>query len=188
MKGLILTIIIGIWSSFASAQSVRLSYDSFTVDFDTILRVPSHVFWSLQKSDLGKARRIPSWKFIAESSLGKRSSTSLDYLGSGFDRGHMCPAGDRTSSTSACKATFIMTNVCPQVPSLNRGDWSRDESRTRAFVRGGHHVNIEAHAVYWRADTMWIGRGRVAVPHGFVKTVRLAGNDSIIYSRYYPNN
>ena len=81
-----------------------------------------------------------------------------------------------------------MTNVCPQVPSLNRGDWSRDESRTRAFVQGGHHVNIEAHSVFWRADTMWIGRGRVAVPHGFVKTVRLAENDSIIYSRYYPNN
>ena len=159
----------------------------YTTSYNSKTKNPNWVAWHLTKDHTYGSNQRSQEVFAEDESVKAPRATDNDYYNSRYDRGHMCPAGDRTYSTSACKATFIMTNVCPQVPSLNRGDWSRDESRTRAFVQGGHHVNIQAHAVFWRADTMWIGRGRVAVPHGFVKTVRLAENDSIIYSRYYPN-
>lgn len=79
-----------------------------------------------------------------------------------------------------------MTNVCPQVPSLNRGAWKRLEDGCRAYARV-RPIHIHVDAVFWHADTERIGRHGVAVPHGFVKSVYNCPNDSMIYSRYFQN-
>ena len=46
-----------------------------------------------------------------------------DYRGSGFDRGHLCPAADRSATSQDMDATFLMTNMVPQSPDLNRKTW-----------------------------------------------------------------
>ena len=64
------------------------------------------------------------------------------YLRSGFDRGHLCPAADRTRSNSDQEATFVMTNIIPQAPMLNRGLWADIEKECRNLVRNGHELYI----------------------------------------------
>lgn len=169
------------------AQFVRIGNFANSIDYDTVLLVPRFVEWTLCTADLGHIKREPSWKFVQDPRTNVRQAAHDDYSHSGFDRGHLCPAADRSSSTKLMKSTFVMTNVAPQTPALNRGAWKKIEDACRKYAAGGHALRVQACPVFWQADTQRIGRNRVAVPHGFVKTVRLAGNDSIIFTRYFSN-
>jgi endonuclease G, mitochondrial len=71
----------------------------------------------------------------------KRALPSM-YLRSGFDRGHLCPAGDRTRTVKDQEATFVMTNIIPQAPLLNRGLWVEIEKECRRLVRDGKELYI----------------------------------------------
>lgn len=159
----------------------------FDVVYRSDLRCPVEVSWRLCPSDLGNVKRERSFKFVSDSRVPMPRALSYDYAGTGFDRGHMCPAADRSASVAAMRATFIMTNVCPQVPALNRGRWKFVEDKVRSYVRKGHKVRARALTIWWNADTLRIGKNGVAVPHGFVKEVRLMDNDSIIYAEYFQN-
>ena len=58
-----------------------------------------------------------------------RSPTNGDYMRSGYDRGHMAPnyAIMRSYGKRAQEETFLLSNVLPQSPILNRGVWKRLE-------------------------------------------------------------
>src|SRR5262245_21988007 len=58
-----------------------------------------------------------------------------DYRASGFDRGHLCPAADRSATRADMDATFLMTNMVPQSPDLNRMTWEKLEHYCREQVR-----------------------------------------------------
>ena len=69
---------------------------------------------------------------------------STDYSGSGFDRGHLTPSGDRTASVADNSATFFMTNMMPQAPNNNQGPWEELESYCRTLVNQGNELYIIA--------------------------------------------
>lgn len=173
--------------AWSQAQTVQIGDSTFLIQYDTALLVATCVQWILRGSDIGKNKREPSWKFVQDPRTNVRQASHDDYTHSGYDRGHMCPAADRSSSAKLMRSTFVMTNVAPQTSALNRGAWKKIEDACRKYATGGHDLRIQAFPVFWQADTLRIGRNRVAVPHGFVKTVRLASNDSIIFTRYFSN-
>lgn len=187
MKGRVLTLAISVLL-ISSMKSQSWVNGRYSVEYDTTLKIPRRVTWSLSSSDLGAEKRVSNMKFYPDDDIPGGSAKPSDYTRTGYDRGHMCPAADRSGSTCAMTATFSMANITPQAPALNRGAWKRIEDATRRYARGGHPVAVIADAVFWQADTLRIGRSRVAVPHAFVKTVRLLANDSIIYSGYFQND
>lgn len=164
-----------------------LNSGTYLVVYSPGLRIPLTVDWVLQKSNLGESKREPSWRFIEDTRVPRPRACHSDYNRSGFDRGHMVPAADRSATISAMRSTFIMTNVCPQVPSLNRGAWKKLEDGCRAMAKHGQTLHIHVDALFWQADTQRIGRDSVAVPHAFVKSVYSWPADSLLYSRYFQN-
>jgi endonuclease G len=59
-------------------------------------------------------------------------STLEDFIGSGFDRGHLVAAGNHVSNSSAYRHTFLLSNVVPQVGvGFNRGIWKLLEDEVR---------------------------------------------------------
>lgn len=172
----------------SKGQQILLDMGSYSVLYDSALRIPVTADWLLINSFIGSSQREPSWRFSEDERVPRPRAKHQDYTKSGFDRGHMVPAADRSASRELMRSTFIMTNVCPQTPALNRGEWKKLEEACRSYVRNGHDLRIVAEAVFWTADTLRIGRDSVAVPHGFVKTVRNCPGDSIIYSRYFQND
>jgi endonuclease G len=100
---------------------------------------PNWVSWCLQKSDLGPAPRA---QFYPDPDLPRsfKHVVPHDYSESGFDRGHMCPSGDRTSSPEAVNATFAMTNIIPQAPNVNQKAWADLEDYCRDIVKKHHSV------------------------------------------------
>ena len=187
MKGRVLTLAISVLL-ISSMKSQSWVNGRYSVEYDTTLKIPRRVTWDLCSDDIGTVRRISSMKFYTDDDIPGHTAMPSDYTHTGYDRGHMCPAADRSSSRQAMMATFSMANITPQAPALNRGAWKRIEDATRRYTKGGHPVTIIADAIFWQADTLRIGHSRVAVPHAFVKTVRLMANDSIIFTRYFQND
>lgn len=172
---------------WCQSHTVQIGDSSLLIHYDTALLIARSVEWVLSPEFLGNAKRKASWKFTQDDRLKAPQASHEDYTHSGYDRGHMCPASDRSRSISSMKQTFVVTNICPQAPALNRGAWEKIENDSRRYAANGIPLRIQACPVFWLADTQFIGRHRVAVPHGFVKTIRLLSTDSIIFSRYFTN-
>jgi endonuclease G len=130
---------------------------------------PNWVAWRLVADDIGSVDRRDT--FRADSALPEdfKKVGKRDYAGSGYDRGHICPSADRTSSIGANDATFLMSNMLPQVPALNRGPWKILEGYERGLAGQGKQVQIVAGGIF-STETVKIGPG-VDVPAANFKII-----------------
>ena len=146
--------------------SVKAEY---ALSYNASRKVPNWVSWHLDAADLGTQDRQND--FRRDDTLPARlaQATLADYRGSGFDRGHMCPSGDRTASEDANSETFLLSNMVPQAGNNNRGPWEDLESYSRDLVEGGQQLFIVAGPVFRGRDEA-IGRG-VAVPDQTFKVI-----------------
>lgn len=109
-------------------------------------------------------------KFYAEPRLPVEERAELaDYAGSGYDRGHLAPAGDMPSDT-AMRESFSLANMTPQNPSNNRGLWSSIESRTRDLAQQRGELYVVSGAVFSGASVQRINQ-RVLVPSHYFKAI-----------------
>lgn len=107
---------------------------------------------------------------------GWASAVDADYRGSGYDRGHLLPSADRTCSEAANRATFLYSNMAPQLPKLNRGAWKTLEEKLRELAKDYDTLYIVVGTVLdGRLRT--IGEG-VTVPELFFKAVALRRADN----------
>src|SRR5581483_4555199 len=108
----------------SSAKADLIARPQYVLSYNAEKATPNWVSWCLRRSDIGKAERGP---FEPDPLLprGFPRVTSHVYDSSGFDRGHMCPAKDRSATQADCDATFYMTNVVPQSPNSNQERWER---------------------------------------------------------------
>jgi endonuclease G len=116
----------------------------FALSYNDSKGTPNWVSWQVTAADLGKAPRKPT--FDPDRSLpgGFHQVTMHDYDRSGFDRGHMCPHSDRAGNQEMSYATFVMTNIIPQAPNVNRKAWEHLESYGRELVRRNNRLYIIA--------------------------------------------
>lgn len=105
---------------------------------------PNWVSWHLEKSDIGHVERKNN--FHCEDALpeGFNLVSKDDYKNSGYDKGHMCNAKDRSSSRENMDATFSMANMLPQYPALNQAVWEKLESYCRNLATQGNEMYIIA--------------------------------------------
>lgn len=141
----------------------------YVVSYNPRLRDPNWVSWRLDGSDFGRASRQDNFRIDPELPATMYHVTTTDYAHSGFDRGHLCPSADRTRSVSENAATFLMTNMQPQRPELNRGPWEDLEEHERELARQHHEVFITAGGIF-DAHPKTIGHG-VAVPRAEFKII-----------------
>ena len=91
----------------------------YTVSYNSNRRVPNWVAWCLTAERLtGNSKRSDA-KFHEDTDVPEPRAVDFDYVRSGYDRGHMCPAGDNKWSAQAMDESFLFTNICPQAPQLN---------------------------------------------------------------------
>ncbi len=103
--------------------------------------------------------------------LVKTNSASLeDYKKSGYDRGHLCPAGDMAFSEIAMSESFFMSNMSPQHPSFNRGIWKKLESKVREWSNKYDSTIIYCGGVLDSLITT-IGPNNVSVPKLYYKVI-----------------
>lgn len=163
-----------------NTQIVTLRTTQFVSVYNLRTICPQQVSWVLHRADIGLTKREPSWRFTNTLLDTLAVATHADFTKSGYDRGHMCPAADRSHDLRAMRSTFELVNVAPQAPRLNRGAWKRTESFCRSAALLYDSVQVLAMPVYLDRDTTHIGVHQLAVPHAFFKAAWIAGTDSII--------
>jgi len=122
---------------------------------------PNWVSWHLDSSWLGTTPRQDDFRADTTLPAGWYQVQATDFSGSGFDRGHMCPSADRTITVAANSATFLMTNMIPQLPANNQGVWANLESYSRSLVSQGNELYIISGG---QGLQFFIANGHVAVP------------------------
>lgn len=171
----------------APAQVVKVSNGSYTSSFDIALQCTRQVEYVLHDYDIGDAKRHKSWRFINDIFSVDALANHDDYTKSGYQRGHMCPAQDRSRSIFGMKKTFRISNIAPQVARLNTGTWKSTENLIRRWVPLHGAVRVICLPLWLDRDTTFIGAHRVAVPHAFVKVAIAERNDSLLATWFYWN-
>jgi endonuclease G len=109
--------------------------------------------------------------FLEDPEVRTGSAISFDYQGSGYDRGHLAPAGDMHWSAKTMLESFYMSNMSPQEPSFNRGIWSKLEKAVRRFAYSEGSVVVVTGPIVTADDTKTIGHNKVRVPGFYYKVI-----------------
>lgn len=162
------------------SQVITLRHQSFTSVYDLEMQCPKRVEWDLCATDMGEMKRNPSWRFLPDVPHIGAKARHDDFSKTGYDRGHMCPAEDRSRNTQLMQSTFVMSNVAAQTPSMNRGIWKQTENFCRKAAKRFGTIHVLALPIFLDRDTTYIGAHHVAVPHAFVKVAWVADTDSVL--------
>lgn len=133
----------------------------FVLSYNSTTGTANWVSWQLNSSWVGIVKRQNNFRPDETLPPGWYQVQSNDYRGTGYDRGHLVPSGDRTNNLDQNSTTFLMTNIIPQAPELNRGIWSDLEKECRDLLQKGKELYIIAGGEGKRKT---IAKGKVTVP------------------------
>ncbi|MFN3589226.1 MAG: DNA/RNA non-specific endonuclease [Spirosomataceae bacterium] len=162
-------------ASVSSTEDYLMPKRQYTVAYNSNRLTANWVSWTINRTDLGTSERQNDFRPDTSLPAGWYQVKTSDYTNSGFDRGHLCPSADRTASEEDNSATFLMTNIVPQSPRLNRFVWANLEEYCRDLVRAGYFVNVLA-GVYGKGGEGSLGRKEalsagVVIPERMYKLV-----------------
>jgi len=108
--------------------------DGYVLSYSRDRNLVNWASWEVDADWLGQVERQDDFRADGILPAGFYQVTANDYRGSGYDRGHLVPSGDRTRRRGDNSATFLMTNILPQTPENNRGPWRELENYGRDLV------------------------------------------------------
>lgn len=148
-------------ASLLSPDNYLMVKPQYALSYNNSKHIPNWVSWQLNASWLGNVRRSNNFRPDDSLPAGWYPVVPSDYNGSGFDRGHMAPSGDRTSTSNDNSATFLMTNILPQSKANNQGPWEQLERYCRSLAQQGKELYIVAGG-YGKKRVL--SKGNIVVP------------------------
>ena len=106
----------------STSTGVIVVHDHFMLSYNEPYEQAEWVAYLLKKSHLTYDDRKRPY-FIEDPKVRTKSADWRNYKGSGYDRGHLCPAGDRRFTKEAYDETFFTSNITPQKNAFNAGVW-----------------------------------------------------------------
>ncbi|MDR3141559.1 MAG: DNA/RNA non-specific endonuclease [Tannerellaceae bacterium] len=169
-----------------------INHEGFTVSYNADFRIANWTVYELT-ADEAKAKEVGrAAKFFPDPEAKGVSATNDDYKHSGYDRGHLVPAGDMKWSKEGMHASFYFSNICPQNRELNAGLWHSIEKQCRAWaVKYGAIVIVTGPVI---EDNMKrLGENKVGIPDKFYKVISSTAGDKsrsigfLVENRNYEN-
>lgn len=148
-----------------------IEYTGFTVSYNPELHIPNWVCWELTADEAAGSE--PRGNFAPDPDVPDCPVPS-DYTHTGYDRGHIAPAGDMKWSEEAMNQCFYMTNMVPQEPTLNRGPWNKLEQKCRQRAMTDSAIIIISGPVLGKGKSdirEYLSRRRIAVPQKLFKVI-----------------
>lgn len=167
----------------AKAGNALICRTAYILSYNPQTKTPDWVAWTLTPEHaIGCIPRTNA--FTADQSLGAASPKPTDYAGSGYDQGHLANDADMSWNLAVERESFYMTNMSPQLPSVNRGVWKNLESAGRAWV----YSSKQAHTIIAGniGGTKTIGANKVVVPDALFKII-INNVTKKSYAFYFPH-
>ena len=152
-----------------------LCYETFAILHSGESKTAVYVAQKLNRASVKQAHQKRTDNFFADARLREAERATLeDYRGSGYDRGHMAPAG-QMPTPAAMAQSFSLANMVPQAPRHNQGTWrvSVEDATKKYASRASGDVYVITGPVFQPsiAQSKAIGPGQVRVPKYLFKLV-----------------
>ena len=183
MKKLFLVALIATLSISCFAQKIEdvtsprgiteqiIQHKGFTVSYNDNLLIPNWVTWELTADEANAKVASRTDEFFPDPDVKGYTALTTDYSNSGYARGHMAPAADMKWSRVAMEESFYLSNICPQLPSINDGPWLELEQKCRYWAKKYGSIYITCGPLFLSATEKNIGKNQVAVPDAFFKVI-----------------
>lgn len=126
------------------------------------------VAYELNDSDFSNSNNFNRPYFNQDPLVESKSADWRNYKKSGYNKGHLCPAGDRKKSYDLYKETFFTSNTTPQLHEFNAGIWNRLEQKTRYWATKNNGLYVITGGILSN-NLKTIGKENVSVPEYFYK-------------------
>ena len=151
-------------------QDTVISYKGFDLAYNEEFEQASWVAYVLTRMEVDSGNVPRSDNFRSDTSIPLGSASLADYRGSGFDRGHLAPAGDMKWDRMAMSESFLMSNMSPQNPSFNRGIWKKLEEKVRDWAVAKDSIYVITGPALNTVQAS-VGKNSVGVPGYYFKVL-----------------
>lgn len=152
---------------YPTCSGIKVKHTYYALDYNSEHKQANWVYYQLKERGTKVVDR-KGCKFSVDPKLKTDYATPDDYRNSGYDRGHLCPAGDMAFDKQAMYETFYMSNISPQDSRFNRGIWQRLEGALRK--RGQKETLYVVTGPIFKENKGKIGSG-VTIPGYFYKVI-----------------
>ena len=146
-----------------------IHHEGYSLSYSEPHEQAEWVAYELKKSHLSKTNFKRPY-FEIDKAVKTGAADWRNYKQSGYDRGHLCPAGDRRYSQFAHDETFLTSNISPQDHDFNSGVWNRLEQKVRYWASKYDGVFVVTGGVL-KGGMKTIGEEKVSVPNQFYKVI-----------------
>ena len=149
----------------------KIYHAAYTVAYSPEWQQARWVAYSLTQDKLMKVVTREAGRFKPDPAVRNPTVNNDDYRHSGYDKGHLAPAGDMVGSSQAMRESYYFSNISPQLPNFNRGIWKKLEERVRRIAMSGDEVYVATGPYFHQGDRGHIGYPPIAVPTHFYKAL-----------------
>jgi endonuclease G len=153
----------------SSTTNQIVKHEFFTLSYNEKYEQAEWVAYELKESYL-KNSNFKRPFFIEDPKVKTGSADWRNYKNSGFDKGHLCPAGDMEFAFNAYNDTFFTSNISPQLHAFNGGIWNRLEQKVRYWAAKYDGIYVVTGGVL-EPSLQTIGKEKVSVPKYFYKVL-----------------
>ena len=154
-----------------STTNQIITHDGYVLSYSEKDEQAEWVAYELKESELNYNRNDFKRPFFIEDPKVKTGSADWrNYRKSGYDKGHLCPAGDRKYSMESFNETFYTSNISPQKHDFNEGVWNRLEQKVRYWAAKYDGIYVVTGGVL-NGNLQSIGYEDVTIPSYFYKVL-----------------
>jgi endonuclease G len=151
----------------SSTTNQIIKHDYYTLSYNENYEQAEWVAYELKKSYV-KSNDFKRPYFIEDPKVKTGSADYRNYKKSGYDKGHLCPAGDMEFALNAYNDTFFTSNISPQLHDFNAGVWNRLEQKVRYWATKYDGIYVITGGILL-PSLKTIGQEKVSVPNYFYK-------------------
>lgn len=151
---------------------IMIDHKFFKIAYNKEKRLAQYVTYELTKEHVLNKKAERENKFIVDPILEQKNIPlvrSSEYSKTGYDRGHLAPSADFAWNQEANNLTFVMSNMAPQKPKLNRDAWKRLEDQVRKWACGEERITVITGPIL--KDGLPTLKSGLVVPEEFFKVI-----------------
>lgn len=153
----------------SSTTGQIVHHEHYSLSYSETHEQAEWVAYELKKSHLSNTNFKRPY-FEIDEAVKTGAAHWRNYKNSGYDRGHLCPAGDRRFSKEAHDETFLTSNISPQEHQFNSGIWNTLEQKVRYWAGKYDGVFVITGGIL-NGEMKTIGDEDVSVPNQFYKVL-----------------